>query len=351
MQALFVTDIGFPEEKSIGKLELRQAEDPTVGDEDILIRVAYASICGSDGHLLRGALGPRTEQLRKRLPMRIGHEMSGIVEKAGKTAEQCGFKPGDHVTGNFMEYCGSCHYCRSGKENFCTNPRPHMNAMAETISWHMSQVFKVPETLDLRIAALTEPVSVAFNAVETAKVKLGSTLAIFGGGGIGLIAVQLAKLAGAAKIVLIEPVAAKRAKALAHGADFVIDPVSEDVMQKTAELTGGLGFDSVIEASGASQAAKSALEILGKDGNVVYFSMYNPTFELPLNLFNHCYFQQKHIHGMWNSVDLFPRVIAMLHRLDLADLIQQEYSLKRYEQAFSDALSGQYPKVILRCND
>src|SRR4051812_38827304 len=122
MKALFVTELGNPEQKTVGKLELKESPVPDIGDEEVLIKVKYASICGSDGHMLRGQLGEHTKSIREALPLRIGHEVSGVIEKVGKTAEKHGLKPGNRVTGNFTQFCGSCLYCRTGRENFCEHP-------------------------------------------------------------------------------------------------------------------------------------------------------------------------------------------------------------------------------------
>jgi (R,R)-butanediol dehydrogenase/meso-butanediol dehydrogenase/diacetyl reductase/L-iditol 2-dehydrogenase len=249
-----------------------------------------------------------------------------------------------------MKYCGTCVFCRTGKENFCQNKKPTMNGMSEYICWHMSQVYKLPPQVDLKQGALTEPVSIAFGAVEMVKVKLGSRVAIFGGGGIGLIALQVARLAGAAQIVVIEPVAAKREMALKLGADIVIVPQEEDIKAISDKLTDKLGFDCIIEASGAVSAATAALDILTPDGDLVYFSMYDPSYTLPLNLFWQEYWQQKHIHGMFNTADIFPRVLAVLGRLNLDMMMQKEYPLLEYEKAFADQLSGNFAKVVLKCN-
>jgi 2-desacetyl-2-hydroxyethyl bacteriochlorophyllide A dehydrogenase len=351
MKALFVTEIGDPGEKTLGKLELRDIAIPEIGDEEVLVKVAYASICGSDGHLLKGELGEHRERLTKILPIRIGHEMSGIIERVGATAAKNGFKPGDRVTGNFTHFCNACHYCRSGMENFCEHPDNRMDAMGEYISWHMNQIYKIPESVDLLNASLTEPMTIAFNAVQTGQVKLGSNVAIFGAGGIGLMAVQLAKLAGAAKVTVIEVVKEKRDLALTLGADYVIDPINEDVASLGMEHTGNYGFETIIESSGASSAAQSALEIVAKGGHIVYFSMYNPDFNLSVNLFKKLYFNQANLHGMYTSADIFPQTIKMLERVDFSPIIQKVYNLEDYEQAFADSLSGKYPKVVLKLTD
>lgn len=348
MKALFVAEIGNPETGELGRLKLEEVPIPEPRDEEVRIKVAYAAICGSDIHTLRGALGPMTELVRSRLPMPVGHEISGIIDKVGPIAAEMGFQPGDRVTANYVHPCGSCYYCHTGRENFCIHPDNRMNGMREYVCWHMTQVHKLPNDANLKTAALTEPLSIAFGAVEQAKVRMGSRVAVFGGGGIGQMAAQLARMAGASKVVVIEPVEEKRQLAIDLGATATLDSMNNNLVEQALELTDGMGFDSVIEASGASSAAALALKVLAKDGNVVYFSMYNPAFELPVNLFSELYLSQKHIHGMYTTADLFPRVISLLDKINLDALIQKEYPLSAYTDAFNDQLSGNYAKIVFK---
>lgn len=351
MKSLFMSKMGDPRVKdSMGALDVLECPMPEPGPEDVLIKVAYASICGSDLHYLKGEIGDLYEKIKSELPRQIGHEISGTVEKVGAKAAAYGFKPGDKITGNFMQFCNSCHYCHDGQEIFCPNRISHHDAMSQYVCWHMSQIYKLPDNTDLLTACMTEPLSIALHAIEMAHLRLGSRVAIFGGGGIGLMCTQLAKMAGASTVTIIEPVASKRETALAMGADFVIDPLSEDVSARALEITNNLGFDSVLESSGASSAAQAAVQIIGYSSHVVYFSMYNPNFEMPMNLFKIFYQREAHLHGMVMSSDCFEKTIKILPRMDFSKIIQRIYPLEQHEQAFADMRSGQCPKVVFKCN-
>lgn len=351
MRKLVFTEIGDFEKKTLGKLEMWQVPKSIPGDEEVLIKVAYCGICGSDGQTLRGNLGPHTEEVRKYLlPMGVGHELSGVIEDAGPVAQAAGFKPGNRVTGNYFRPCGSCYYCSTGRENFCQHPVNKLEGMADYITWHMSQVYHIPDNVSLRDAAMTEPMSIAFSAVEMAKVKMGSRVAVFGGGGIGQMAAQLAKHAGASVVTMFEPVEEKRQMALDLGADNAFDSVHEDVKAIAEQVTGGLGYDCVIEASGAAAAAKSVVDILSVDGDAVFFSMYPEDYDLPVNLFKELYMEQKHLHGMSTSSGIWPRVISSLNTIEIAPLIQKEYDLDDYQEAFDAHMSAKYAKVMIHCN-
>lgn len=354
MKQLIVTSIGDPAKKTIGTLDLyRDVKKPSPKDGELLIKVAYNGICGSDGNLLRGNLGPVLPKFLKMMeegPLGIGHEYSGVVEEVTPAAAVFGFQKGDRVTCNYFHGCHSCYWCKTGRENFCSHQVEASSGCSEYIVVDASQAFKIPDKLSLKCAAMTEPFTIAFNAVEQAKVRKGSRTAVFGGGAIGQMIAQLAKISGSASVTLFEPVEAKRKMALDLGADYAVDSIHEDVDKITAEITGGLGFDCVIEASGSPAAAKQALKVLAHDGNVVYFAMYPIDFELPVNLFNEMYHSQKHINGMWLSSNIWPRAIEVLPRIQIEPLIQKVYTLDEYEQAFQDHLSGAYPKVMFHCN-
>ena len=353
MKSLVMTKIGDPSEKTIGELALFEFPMPQPGPEDVLIKVAYASICGSDIHFLKGEIGNLYERIKRELPRQIGHEISGTIVEVGEKAKQRGLKPGDKITAFYNEFCHTCYYCREVKEDkkiFCPSRVSHHDAMSQYVCWNMTQIYKLPDDADLKNACLTEPLSVAVEAIEEANIGLGAKVAIFGGGGIGLMMVQLAKMAGASSVTLIEPVAAKREIALRNGADFAIDPIQEDVKARAMEITGNMGFDRVLESSGASSAAKAAIDIVINGGHVIYFSMYNPSFEMSFNLFTTFYQRGITIKGVLFSDRCFERAVRMLPRMDFSEIIQRVHPLEEYDKAFADMQSGQYIKVVLKCN-
>lgn len=350
MKAVFMTQIGNFEKRTPGRVALRECAVPEPGTEDVLIRVRCASICGSDINTLNGRLGDHRAEWESQLPLRIGHEFSGVIEEAGEKARGLGFTPGLRVSANYARACGACDECRSGRENFCEHRLRGMGAMAEYACYHMSQVYRLPDAADMLSAALTEPASIALNAIETAHVIPGKSAVVFGGGGIGQIVVQMARLAGASRIVLIEPSAERRALALACGADAAIDPQScGDLADAVFSTVGKRGADCVIETSGASSAAVQALPLAAKGGDVAYIAMYDPAFALPLSLFD-LYHSGRHISGMFTSAQLFPRTINLLDRLSLARLATL-YPAEAYEAAFNDQRIGKSIKSVLQFSD
>jgi len=195
VRSLCFTKIGNPETGELGELALLDLPKPVPGPQDVLIKLAYGGICGSDTHTLTGHVGALRELMMQMMPMPEGHEFSGIIEEVGEYAGQIGYKPGDRVVANYVKPCGSCYFCRTHRENFCQHPVNIVGGCADYICVNVSQVYKIPDSLSLKVAALTEPFTIAFNAVKMAKVHPGSRVAVFGGGAIGQMAAQAAKLA------------------------------------------------------------------------------------------------------------------------------------------------------------
>jgi (R,R)-butanediol dehydrogenase/meso-butanediol dehydrogenase/diacetyl reductase/L-iditol 2-dehydrogenase len=344
MKLVACVEQGDPAKKTMGKVACIEWSKPELrSPEDVLIRIMYSSICGSDPHVLTG-------HFPVPLPKGLGHEMSGIIEALGSKATKNGLKVGDRVTGNFVKYCGSCYYCRNGMENLCSVTFDGFEpTQTEYVVWHESQVYKIPEGVDLMDAALTEPTAISLHMVEQAQIKLGSRVAISGAGGLGLLILQLVRIHGASSVTVIEPSEEKRKLAMLLGADQTIDPYHEDVYGQAMELTNELGYDAVFETSVSLKAAEISLSITGRAGHVVFSAKYPKEACLSLHLFRDCYFGEKHIHGSLMSAYSYPRVISLLPRLNLKAMIQRVYKLEECEQAYSDQLDGNFAKIVFQC--
>jgi len=340
MKVLSMVERGNPKEGTVGKLDLLEMPIPDPQDEEVLIKIQYSAICGSDPHILRGLL-------ESDIPTGMGHEMSGIIEKLGPKATHKGLKVGDKVTGNFVKFCGTCFFCRNGQENLCPVLLDGWNAcQAEYVIWHESQVHKIPEGVELLDASLTEPSAISLRMVEKAEIRIGNRVAVIGGGGIGQLVSQIARISGAASVTLIEPVRQKRDLAESVGIDHTLDPTDPSYMERAMEITEGRGFDNIIETSGNGKAAEQALALTAIGGHIVFPAMYSDSYNMPLNLYKECYLHEKTIHGCLMSPYSFPRTVQLLPRLQLRPLIQRIYSLDDYQKAYDDAMSGQYIKVV-----
>lgn len=338
-----LTDADEEKRGRVGLVDLPAAE---LEAEDVRIRVAYCSICGSDPHIAEGVFGAFDQ------PKGLGHELSGVIAELGPKATVNGFKVGDRVSGNFLYYCGSCYYCHNGQQQFCTHAKTRpAPGMATSVVWKEGQCIKLSDGVSLREGCLLEPVSVAVRIADKAAMKAGERVVVSGGGPIGLLTLQVLRMYGSSELTLIEPIAYRRDLALKYGADHVIDPSREDVAERGREITGGLGYDAVLDASGSPGAVEGLLAIAAKGARVVFGAMYPPEYDLPLNMHRELYLKELSITGVYISPYTFPRAAQLLSRLDLSDLTATVFPLDQGVEAFQAHLSGQYPKVLIRCNE
>jgi len=326
-----------------GKVGVLDMPISPLGVEDVKIKVAYCAICGSDPHLVGGIFGWDP-------PFGLGHELSGIIVELGKNATKKGLKVGNKVSGNFLKFCGTCYYCSNGQEQFCENPR-NEPGMAEYVVWHESQAFKIPDEISLEQACLLEPVSIAVRIMDKTNMKIGQRVAISGGGPIGLLTLQMLKMFGATSLTMIEPIAERQELAREFGADYIIDPINQNVEDESKKITGGLGFDIVIEASGSPKAAPAACEIAARGGTVLYIAMFPKDYKMPLNLYEKCYFNELTISGIYVAPYAYPRALQILPRMKLDKFTNKIFTIDQAEEAFEAQISGKYPKILIKCND
>ncbi|WP_341578064.1 zinc-dependent alcohol dehydrogenase [Microbacterium schleiferi] len=347
MKTVAVTRIGSlrdPDESARGRVEVVDFPEQELGPEDVRVRVAYSAICGSDPHLAEGYFGTD-------VPIGLGHELSGVVEALGERAHRNGLQVGDRVAGNFLRFCGTCRPCQEGKQQFCEHIQEYNRpGMAETITWHESQLYKLPDSVSLLKGCLLEPTSVAVRIADKTRIRVGDRVAIVGGGPIGQLTLQVMRMYGATSLTMIEPIAERREMATRHGAEFVIDPVAEDQFARTDEITDGRGYDVVIDASGSTRAVKGILDIAAKGGTVVYGAMYPAQFEMPLNLSDYLYLKELTLTGVFVSPYAFPRALQILPHLDVDELTAAVFDLDDASEAFAVHVSGVHPKVVIRCN-
>lgn len=334
-----------PDEAKRGIVQVIDMPEQVMGDEDVKIKVAYCSICGSDPHLVEGIFGWEP-------PFGLGHEVSGTIVDMGKKATKKNLKVGDRVAGNFLKFCGTCYYCLNGQEQFCEFVHEYNRpGMSEYVVWHESQVWKIPDDISLKEACLLEPVSIAVRIVDKANMKVGQRVAISGGGPIGLLTLQMIKRFGATSLTLIEPIADRRDLARQFGAVHVIDPTTQDLREEAKKITDGRGFDLVVEASGSPMAANAACDIAARGGTVLYVAMFPKEYTMPLNLYEKCYFNELTISGIFVAPYAFPRAAQMLPELELEPFTRQVFPLAQGEAAFAAHISGKHTKILIQCSE
>ena len=240
---------------------------PELDDDGVLVRVADTGFCGSDHSMIENGIAPDGYIL--------GHETSGVITEIGKNVDAC--EAGGRVVIR-PTFCGTCPDCKIGKPYFCPNNRRSIGigdlpgAFAEYIKVYPQMLIPIPDGVDSQNAALAEAFAAALHGIKCSRQEKGSALVI-GGGPIGLAVVRLLKIIGFGPVVLSEPVAEKRVIAESFGADGVIDPLSEDLGACVFNTTGGIGFETVFECSGVSDAIQTAMDAAARSGTVCVVSM------------------------------------------------------------------------------
>ena len=225
--------------------------DPVMTETDVLIRVRYASICGSDQHLYKGDFHPRTK-----LPFTPGHEFAGIVEKIGEQTE--GFLIGDHVAVDPIMWCGECDACKNKHYPACEKLRligiDQDGGFAEYVSVPTFMLYKVPKSVPLEHAALVEVYGIGFHASNRAQVKSGDSIAIFGGGKVGQCIMQAARTKTKEKMFIVDIVEGRLDIIRKSYPDVrTINALKEDPVEVINAETNGHGVDVAFEVVGHAE--------------------------------------------------------------------------------------------------
>ena len=259
---------------AVNKLAIAEVEKPKPGVKECLVKVLACGICGTDRHIYHG-------EYPSAKPVILGHEFGGVIEEVGPSSK---FKVGQVVSVDPNIVCGTCPDCVAERTAFC----PDLTALGVNINGGLaeyvltpdSQIYPVKADLNPLHLAFIEPLACSIRGLDLANLKGGEKVAVLGGGVIGLLVVQLAKLAGASEIVLITRQKFRRDVALKIGATRVIDPNSEDVN------TAVTNMDVVFECAGAVETFKQAQNISRRGGSVIVLGLTASDVTLEVNPFN-----------------------------------------------------------------
>ncbi len=244
-----------------GRMLVDELADPQPGPGEVLLKVRYCGICGSDVHLFAHGMF-----FTDAIP---GHEVSAEVAALGPEAG--GWQPGDLVVPEGSRRCGQCEYCLSRRPYLCLQPQSGIGTgrrpggFAQWLVSHQDTLLRVPPGLDPAHAALAEPLAVAIHAVDLSNIQTGQTVLVTGAGPIGLLIVEVLKARGVSPIIVSEPAAGRRALAARLGANQVVDPTAQDLGEAVRAATGR-GVHAVFEASGVPAAAELGLGLLRPAG-------------------------------------------------------------------------------------
>lgn len=332
--------------RDIGVIKAEDVPDLRTEPDQIKVKIAYCGICGSDIERFEGRFGlGKMVGTSLKGPSILGHEASGTIEELGGNVR--GFHVGQRVAMNFRGTCGECDYCRNKMEQFCQKDYHATGAFAEYALYKEGLIYPLPDDISLEEGALLEPVSIALHGIDRADIHPGYFVYISGGGPIGLLLLELARLSGAARIMVSEPVEAKRKLAQDLGADITVNPLKEDAEQASNQFTYGKGFDVVLEASGNLKAAGQSLSLAGKGGTVVWAASYPFESEIavkPIIMLAN----ELTIRSVLLSPYSFPRALNMLPKLNLKPLITSVIPLQDIEKAFALHKQGNQVKILIK---
>jgi L-iditol 2-dehydrogenase len=329
--------------------EERSVPDPA--PEEVLVAISDVGICGSDVHYYRhGRIGEYVVDS----PLVLGHESAGEVVKTGPGVTDLAV--GMRVTIEPGVPCRRCSHCKEGKYNRCPNVTfmatpPDDGAFREFVAWPADFVYEIPDPVSTRAAALCEPLSVGIHACRRGSVGIGETVAISGGGPIGLLAMDAARAAGASEIILSDVVSEKLAIADKRGADRTIDASSGTVVDAIEEYTDGEGADVVIEASGAEPAIRSAFDSVCRGGTVVLIGLASEA-TIPIDVLS-LIDNEIDVYGSFRYRNTYRAALAALEdgQVDVEGLIDFERPLSDIEGAFEQAMAPETVKGMITISE
>jgi len=255
---------------ALEKIEIVERDIPKPKADEVLVKLEYVGICGSDLHYYENG---RIGNFIVKFPFVLGHESGGVVVETGPGVKH--LKPGDKVALEPGKTCGRCEFCKTGRYNLCPDviffaTPPVDGVFQEYVAHEADLCFKLPANVSTMEGALIEPLAVGFHAANTGGARLGQTALVSGSGCIGLVSMMALKAYGVTRVFVSDVVGKRLEKAKALGATEAINAAEKDVVKTVKELTGGAGVDLVIETSGTEVAAAGGIGVLKKGGTLVF---------------------------------------------------------------------------------
>lgn len=330
------------------KIEALAMPEITCADS-VLIKVKACGVCGTDMHIFDGDEGAAATPAGTVL----GHEFAGEVMAVGDGVRSV--KVGDRVCVDPNWLCNSCDYCREGIGHFCE----HMNGIGTTMNGGFAEYCVIPESQVYAFgqnttyaqAAMTEPVACCLHGMDMCDIEQGAAVAVIGGGMIGLLMLQLAKLKGAATLILIEPIKEKREIAQKLGADITIDPLNEDVSAVIRDH-GITRVSTVIECVGKTATMEQAIAIAGKKSTVMLFGLSKPDDKIAIKPFE-IFKKEIVIKASFINPYTQKRALSLIDsgKIDVSSMIYKTISLEELPVVLADKKARSLGKYIVSCSE
>lgn len=296
---------------------------------EVIVKVNYCGVCGTDKHIFEG-------NVSSSYPVIMGHEFAGEV--IDKFNDDTNVQIGDFVAIDPNISCGYCKYCKSGKINHCENlialGVTQNGGFAENVIVPVSQLYSVPKNFDLSLAAFAEPLSCCLHGIQKANIKYGDSVVIIGGGSIGLMMVQLAKLSGAFFVILVEPVEFKQKLGIELGADIALDPNDPQLYESILDYTNG-GSDVVIECVGKRESVELSVNLVSKAGRVVIFGLSSKDEKISFTL-QHLFRNEISIFNSYLNPFTFNTAVELIvaKKINVEPLITEQICLENCSDIF-----------------
>lgn len=269
----------------IGKMGFVERDIPQPADNEVLVKIEYVGICGSDLHYYENG---RIGNFIVEPPFVLGHESGGTVVEVGKNVSH--LKVGDRVALEPGKTCGHCEFCKTGRYNLCPDvvffATPPVDGVFQEYAAHEADLcFKLPSNVSTLEGALIEPLAVGFHAANQGGAHAGQTAVVMGAGCIGLVSMMALKAEGVSKVYVVDIMEKRLDKALELGADGVINGKSRDVVREVMKITDGKGCDLVIETAGTEITSQQAIAVTKKGATIVFVGYSaSGTVNLPMSL-------------------------------------------------------------------
>lgn len=338
---------------SPGDIRVEEVRRPTIGDEEALLRVRAASICGTDLRIYSSGhfkIPPGTSRI-------LGHEFAGEVAEVGSMVKA--LTPGMRIAIAPNIGCGVCEQCIQGHNHLCPTYEAfgisldgafseYMLIPKEAI--HQGNIVPLPEGVSFEEAALNEPFSCCYNGSRACQIEPGDSVLIVGAGPIGIMHLILASLSGASRVIISEMIEERLSEALEFGADLAINPTKEDLPVAIGEATDGQGVDVIIVAAPSPAAQEQALDLAAPQGRINFFSGLPQGREIINFNSNRVHYKQLVVMGTTGSSNYQYRKsmeIIGSGKIDLSPLISARFPLSKVEEAFTLAASKKAMKVLI----
>ena len=321
---------------------IKEIPVPEIRDDQVLVSLEYVGICGSDVHYFHsGTCGPFKVDLSQ--DYMLGHECAGTIAAVGKNVTT--LKVGDKVALEPGITCGECEFCKGGKYNLCPDVEflatpPYAGCNEEFIAFPENMCFKLPENISTKEGALIEPLSVGFHAAAQGGVKVGDTVAVLGGGCIGLVTLLACKAAGAGTIIMADMVGARLEKAKELGAAYTLKADECDVIAEIDRITEGKGVDVVLETAGSPVTIAQTPFIVKRGGTICLVGIA-AVEEINYN-FGQIMDKEATIKSVFRYRNIYPKAIAAVASgaIDVKGIVTHEYDLDHIQEAYEEAVNN-----------